>query len=340
MDWSDRLSGAPRPPRRTTTVTVRAILASRHWLKEHSALGEYGPDAIRRHLVEHGTQTVPVARTIARVIAAHGLSERRRGFRPPPPRGWYLPDLVAGAAELDEFDWIEGLHLQRCGGADVLTALSLFGHLAGAWVQPAVRTNGVLAALTAHWQQHGAAQFAQFDNATCFQSRPHQPGWLGRVVHWCLCAGVVPVFAPPRETGFQAHIENFNGLWQQRVWRRWRHSSRRALARRSDAFIAAHQERHLRRIQAAPPRLSLAQPISAALRHGRVIFLRRTNGQGDVQLLEQRFRISPHWPHRLVRCELEVRENRVAFHALRRARPTEQPLLATASVKVQLTPWR
>jgi hypothetical protein len=339
VDWTDRPRGSPKPPQRTPARIVRAILVARRWLQRSSPLGEYGPEAIRRHLVEKGMQSLPVARTVARIIAAHGLSDRRRGFRPAPPRGWYLADLAEGTAELDEFDWIEGLHLQRGGDIDVLTALSLFGHLASAWVEPAVRTSSVLAALCAHWRQHGAAQFAQFDNATCFQGRPHQPGCLGRVVHFCLCVGVVPVFAPPRETGFQAQIENFNGLWQQRVWRRWRHPSRQALARRSDAFVEAHQQRHLRRIQAAPPRLPMPEALPRQPRHGRVIFLRRSDAEGRVHLLERCFRISPHWPHRLVRCELDVLQGCVSFHALRRAAPTQQPWLASAALTVKLTPW-
>jgi len=38
----------------------------------------------------------------------------------------------------------------------------------------------------------------------------------------CLRLDVTPVFAPPRESGFQAAIENFNGRWQAKVWARFR----------------------------------------------------------------------------------------------------------------------
>ena len=95
-----------------------------------------------------------------------------------------------------------------------------------------------------HWSAHGRPDFAQFDNDTRFQGSHAHPNRLGRVVHLCLCLGVIPVFAPPRETGFQAHIESFNHRWQQKVWHRWRHPHLRALQQRSRAYIGAHRQRH------------------------------------------------------------------------------------------------
>ena len=37
--------------------------------------------------------------------------------RPPPPIGWYLPEVVSGVSELDSFDTIEGLVLR--GGIEL-----------------------------------------------------------------------------------------------------------------------------------------------------------------------------------------------------------------------------
>ncbi len=38
---------------------------------------------------------------------------------------------------------------------------------------------------------------------------------------------------------------------------------------------------------------------------GLMIFIRRTDETGHVHMLGQRFAVSPHWPHRLVRCEVD-----------------------------------
>jgi hypothetical protein len=42
------------------------------------------------------------------------------------------------------------------------------------------------------------------------------------------------VFAPPRETGFQASIENDNGQWQKGVWNRFHFKNYQALAEQSN----------------------------------------------------------------------------------------------------------
>jgi hypothetical protein len=44
--------------------------------------------------------------------------------------------------------------------------------------------------------------------------------------------------------------------------------------------------------------------LHAPLR-GLMIFIRRTDETGHVRLLGQRFAVSPNWPHRLVRCEVD-----------------------------------
>ena len=70
-----------------------------------------------------------------------------------------------------------------------------------------------------------AAAYAQFDDDMTFQGTHRYPDALGRVVRACLRLGVVPVFVPPRETGFQAMIESYNGWWQTKVWSRFQHAN-------------------------------------------------------------------------------------------------------------------
>jgi hypothetical protein len=55
----------------------------------------------------------------------------------------------------------------------------------------------------------GIPTYAQFDNATVFTGFSGIDS-VGQVIRFCLLLGVPPVFAP-RETGFQANVENYNG---------------------------------------------------------------------------------------------------------------------------------
>lgn len=330
VDWADRPS-IPRTVHRTSLAIEDRILAVRRELQTVSALGEYGAAAIHRELVAAGGTPVPALRTIGRILDRRGaLDGRRRHRLPPPPRGWYLPAVATGEAELDSFDVIEGLVIEGGIPVDVLTALSLHGGLAAAWPVEAVTTDMVLEALVTHWGSIGLPPYAQFDNDTRFQGAHQFRDAIGRVTRLCLGLGVIPVFTPVQEHGFQAALEAFNGRWQAKVWHRFHHESVAGLQGRSTRYIVAHRHQAARRQEMAPPR----RPFPPVWRfdplgplHGRIIFLRRTSALGTVALLGHAFPVDPGWPHRLVRCEVDLEAERIRFYALRRREPTAQPLL-------------
>ena len=148
---------------------------------------------------------------------------------------------------------------------------------------------------------------------------------------------MVPVFVPPRGDGAsQAAIEGFNGLWQAKVWARFQHPSLEALQASVGPHVAAHRQACGRaRIEAAPGR---ARPASTrgwrldlqAHPQGRLrcSWQRRSNGQGEVQLLGRAF--SP-W----IRCGsiawsvpmLILKGGRIRFCTLRRRGPDQQPMV-------------
>jgi transposase len=337
VDWTDRPRGGRRPAAATAPRIEDLVVRLRQQLKETSALGEYGAAAIRRELQKRRIQPLPSVRTIGRILLRRGLLDgRRRVRRPPPPKGWYLPRVAAARAELDSFDFVEGLVIR--GGTDVmvLNTVSLHGGLCGSWLRSSWTAKATVATLMAYWREHGLPGYAQFDNDTIFQGAHQWPDSFGRVIRLCLQLGVTPVFAPPRETGFQAAIENYNGRWQAKVWQRFEHDNLRTLTGHSDRFVAAVRQRSAPRRDSAPARtafpadweLDLQRPLQ-----GTVIFLRRTNEQGEAELLGRRYLVDPRWPHRLVRAEVELTNGEIRFYRLRRREPTQQPLMKTISYK-------
>jgi len=241
----------------------------RRWLRLHDPLGYVGAAAIRRNLLAAG-EPAPSARTIARILHRAGVTPQKRRRHPPPPAGWYLPAVAAGRAELDQLDVVEGLPLRRGGPVEVLTGISLWGKLA--WAEPAHagwRVESIRAVLAAHWQRWGAPEYLQMDNDTRFAGSSRAVRRLGRLIRFCLAHGVVPVFAPPRETGFQAAVESFNALWQAKVWQRFRHRDLRQLRSRNQAFLEAHHRHH---VQDLVPRRTGPRTIAEL-----VVLLRRTD---------------------------------------------------------------
>jgi transposase-like protein len=326
--WSDRPS-APHQTRRTETPLEDRVLKARRELA-HSDLGAVGASAIRQELLAAGLTEVPSVRTINRILGRRGaLDGRQRTRRPAPPKGWYLPEVAAAQAEVDCIDIVEGLVLKGGPQVEVLNCVSLHGGLAASWpVASPVTSELTVSSLVGHWREVGLPGYAQFDNDMTFQGTHRYPDALGRVTRLCLSLGVVPVFVPPNEMGFQASIESYNGWWQARVWARWQHPSVAALRERSQRHVRALRRHRAARIEAAPTRRAFPAGWRLDLKKrpgGRLVYLRRTNPQGEVSLLGQTWKVSDLWPSRLVRCEVDLDSDTIRFHTLRRKEPASQP---------------
>lgn len=344
MEWADRPSAPHRVHNRTAPELEQQILTCRRQLASpENALGFVGADAIAEALDGQGVRP-PHPRTITRILRRYGVLDRLGRHRfSAPPTGWYLPALARGLVDCDTFDVVEGLVLEGQGAVEVLTGVAVWAPRVAAWPLPTVHAHDVVECLLRHWRTVGVPAYAQFDNDTRFQGPHSHPHILGRVTRLCLSLGVTPVFTPPRETGFQASVERFNGLWQTKVWMRMHHANLASLQGRSERFVAAYVARRAIRLdgppvrQAVPPdwQLDFQRPLQGAL-----IYLRRTDDHGAVVLLGRRLVIDPSWAHRLVRCEVDLSHHVIRVFRLRRRDPHDQPLLATIPHRVLQRPFR
>lgn len=345
----DRFSFADGKPgrawNRANASMERRIVRTRAQLQTHSVLGEYGADAIGRTLRGEKVQkTWPSRSTINRVLRRRGaLDAVRRTRRPAPPRGWYLPAVAAASSELDSFDFIEDLKIAKGPLVQVLTAKSLHGGLTDAWTMPRTNAKATVQCLIKRWRRDGLPAYAQFDNDTVFQGAHQFADSVGRVSRLCLALAVVPVFVPPLEHGMQNLIEGFNALWQAKVWQRHHVPSLRALQQVSDRYIVAHRARTADLAERAPQRRPMPRnfdlDLNAPLR-GLMIFIRRTNQNGQVSLLGHQFLVSRDWMHRLVRCEVHFEHHRIRCFVLRRRAPDDQQLLATLHYQFTDKPFK
>jgi len=334
VDWRNRSKRAHHIANKTSAGLEHTICVVRKQLETTGALGFVGAQAIYDTLLENRDLSgLPSVRTIGRILQRQGLLDgQRRVRRVAPPPGWYLPGVAQQLAELDTFDVVEDLGMENLGLFQLFTTRALWGALAEAWPAKVASTSFVLQALQAHWQRHGLPTFAQFDNDVRFQGGHNHPDVIGRVMRFCLTLGVTPVFTPPLETGFQAVIENFNGLWQQKVWARFHHENLAALNAASQRFTQAYRQHLARRHDSAPARRPFPKNWSLDWQtppSGTLIYLRRTNERGIVKILGHAWEVDPLWLHRLLRCHVDLVHHRIDFYRLRRREPTEQPLIKT-----------
>lgn len=326
------LSSAPRKvANRVSSEIEQLVLTLRKQLKEQSDLGEFGAVAIRAELLRRRTRPLPSLRTINRILQRNGAFDyRRRVRRRPPPKGWYLAEVTEARAELDEFDFIEGLVIRGGIEVEVCNVVSLWGYLVGSFPSIPYTTESALRAILKHWREVGLPDYAQFDNDTRFAG-PHQhPDAIGKVIRVCLSLGVTPIFAPPREHGLQNGIESYNGLWQAKVWARFEHTSLEGLQQQSARYVAASRQRKAARREGAPERRKFPcewKRNDQAKVRGQIIYIRRSDDRGEVMVLGRKYEVSANWCHRLVRCEVDIEKKEIRFYGLRRSDWRNQPLL-------------
>ena len=339
VDWSDR-SRVPHTTQRTEAAIEDLVLEVRRQLQMTSDLGFHGAAIIRQALEARGIAPLPAVRTVNRILRRRGaLDGQRRVRRPPPPPGWYLPQVAARRHELDSVDVVEGLVIKGGPQVEVLNAVSLHGGLVASWpVQASVTAKLVVECLVERWREFGLPGYAQFDNDTIFQGTHAHPDAVGRVSRLCLGLGVVPVFVPPREPGFQAAIESYNGSWQAKVWSRFVHDDLSGLQGRSRRHVAALRRHRADRIESAPTRRAFPERWSLNLQaglKGRMVYLRRTDATGAVEVLGRSFEVDRQWVHRLVRAEVDLDGGMIRFYRLRRREPGDQPVITEVAHRIK-----
>jgi hypothetical protein len=229
----------------------------RKTLKEKSALGEHGASVIRREMLSMNCPFVPALRTINLILKRNGCVDRKSRIRyKAPPLGWYLPEVAKGNAELDSYDYVEDLRLAgKQGFINIFNVNTLHGGLLCSFPLVRMTADNTVFSLLQHWKQFGCPTYAQFDNSSVFTSSYHPHGLSIGKIRLCLSLDVIPVFAPPRETGFQANVERYNGLWERGVWERFHFKNKQQqLIEQSKKYVEAFHNKKYDSIISAPDR--------------------------------------------------------------------------------------
>jgi hypothetical protein len=140
------------------------------------------------------------------------------------------------------------------------------------------------------------------------------------VIRLCLSLGVTPVFAPPRETGFQANIERYNGLWQKSVWERFHFKNYKQLMEPSQRYVEAFHDKKYDSIQSAPDRYEVPKDFvfscnnpPSNLTEGKIILLKRTDNNGYTNVLGNSWEVDNLWTNRLTRVEIILEKKSSSF---------------------------
>jgi hypothetical protein len=343
VDWNDQQNESVNPVNRSDENVEQCVMALRKQLKEESPLGEHGADAILREMKQRECPKPPARATINRILKRYGELDgrRRKRFKVPPP-GWYLKPLARKLAELDQFDYIEDLCIEGGKTFQVLNGISLHGGMVGSWPMCRMTAENTVQKMIEFWNEFGLPDYAQFDNSTVFQGS-RWPDSLGKVIRCCLSLNVIPVFVPPRETGFQASIENDNGRWQRGVWERFRFENLNDVQRQSAVYVEAMRNKNWERHEAAPTRWQIPKTWTldySKRPKGKVIFIRRTTDEEYVDVMGHWWLVPGAGAHKLVRTEVDLTKNKISFYRIRRREPNAHELIAVAKYHFPNKPFK
>jgi hypothetical protein len=316
-------SRAPKlRPRAIPPRVVGAIIALREELEAHrtrrTRFAGIGGATIRLELARRGIRPLPSQRTIERVLQRHGYphpkpTRQLGGGEPYPAPRARLP------GDVQQSDLVGPRHLRGPMGVTRFYSLHTVA-VVGRGVttsQGRYKTAAFLCQHLVHtWHHLGVPRVSQIDNEMAATGGGRYRHAFSLVMRLHLLLGTQLVFLPPGEPGRNAHVESFNGLWQERVLR---HPcpDLRTLRRVSAAFLRYYHFRKPHRgLQVARdgtryPGIWLRRhrellrfpPANFALEHyrdrrgrlhlplarGRVTFIRRVDAHGQVELPGQRY---------------------------------------------------
>lgn len=311
--WCQDRSHRPHVIARKVSLSFERLVVRVHRkLKgRRNPLGFYGAEAIYHKLTDLGIRAMHSVRTIHRILSRRKLLTRKRRDRS--RKGAILPCSIAQKQnDVHQVDFIVGHYLASRRPVVIFNRKDGATGLVAGTEEPDRSVQRVLAFLTKDWQRQGIPRFLQMDNDMSLTGGRMHPRSLGQLVRFCLACRVIPVFTPERRPASNAVVERYNGLWQEKVWQRYRFRAFSQLRKRSQAFQEAYNAYLKRRlirqgkgalfnicVRCLPKSLRFRHPLP--LYRGQIWFIRRIDEDGAIQVLNETVRLPKRYAHEFVR---------------------------------------
>ena len=290
-----------------------------------------GAQAIRWELEDLGIEPLPSERTIARILAREGLTQRRTGrYEPKGTKYPAWPSAQAGAVH--QSDFVGPCYLRGKGVLKFYSLHSVDLATGRCAIEPILSKGkgNTINALWLSWMRLGTPRIQQMDNEMVFYGSPTYPRGMGQVIRLCLLHGVQPCFIPAREPWRNGVVEKFNHRWLQDLLGKVQMHSSEELKTQSLHFEHRHNSRYrysklngktpLQSLEASkvalkfpnaeePPIYPLPKPETGYYHLVRLI---RSDGLLDV--FGEKFSVPPECIYEYVRATVDVSEQVLRIH--------------------------
>ena len=311
-----------RVSRQTPPHIERAILSVRRRREARSTpqmrYAQIGAAAIREELRTLGLTPLPSVRTIGRVLKRAGRTNPSLRLARPLAQSDYPGPQAQDSNQVHQIDVVGPRYLKGDKTRYYfLVCKDVFDQSVYVELVKGRGMDGILTFLIHAWQHLGLPEIAQFDNGREFCGFGYPAHYLSRVIRLCLRLEIEPVFIPPAKPQRNGSVENSNGWFQPVLLKRTYHRScdlRRQLRLLMTAVNEQHvhpqlgyktpaQYRRSKRLRILPANFSLDGkkiPICT----GKVTFIRLVSAEGNINILEQRFKIGKRLKFQYVKATL------------------------------------
>lgn len=231
----DRSRRPKRSPNRLDDTVRNTILEIRADLEDHRH-GNVGAKAIRSEMRRDSVVSeLPSVASIKRVLKDADVTRTYRKKRRSTRSILGIP-LVTWAGIWQQADWVQDRWLAGGIKYNSLQISDVGSHMVSS-DQYRRRTiyNAVKQLITQAWPTMSIPYHMGTDNAFARSSHRDNPWTLW--VKILLMFGVEVIVSPPGTLGFTNHVENINGLWQDRTINRWHYRTVDELRADSKLFV-------------------------------------------------------------------------------------------------------
>jgi putative transposase len=282
--------------------TVKLVLRLRQHL-ERSAVGLVCAREIRRELLRRRLlRRVPALPTINRWLKQAGLI---RTASAPATQPYYPRPHLPAEVVLHACDWT-ARYLAGGEKPYVMHTIDVSTHALGQTIRTDKTTDALCYHILEAFTELGLPDLLQIDNDGAFTGLGKSRRRVGRFVRLLLYLGVEPLFLPPGEPKRNGLVEGIHKLWARSFFDKDHFASVAHLNRKSPKFLSWYDQYEPPRLggvsvaaaRRGVPRKRLkpcerhALPDELPLTAGRLHFIRRVDPQGQIRLLNERWKVS------------------------------------------------
>jgi putative transposase len=178
-----------------------------------------GAIAIHQELDTLGYADKPSLSTINRILKRRGLIEKDQSKQKSKKEKHYYPQVRAQyPGHVQQLDLVTPRYIRGYGKIISVNRIDVYSNQANLDQYDSKGADSILLFIIDDWRTYGIPAYLQIDNEASFRGSLYHQRTFGKLTRFCLNFGVEMIFIPFREPWRNGCIENFNGLFEERVW--------------------------------------------------------------------------------------------------------------------------